>query len=356
MAGAEPGAGPAHSPIERRSRRLRLSRGGAAGALPSLARLRFFAERIRDAASSRAEVPLLIEVADTVLRGSIDLLVERGREPPLIVDYKTDRVDGEETAELRGPLRDPAGDLRARRRRGARSRGGRARLRLPRAPRRSRSSPAGDRARSRPGEQRLESRDRPRQVQADQGRLRRRPKLASFVASSSSFSSFSPSPTASSSARAVGDQVAALAAELERLAQAGLARVEPVDDLLQPLHRHLVALGFLAHSGLLDLGADAAIGEAQFDALGGDRVGGAAHRLAASRPRPARSRARACARARGRAARPRPGAGPPGAAPFRRRRRGGGPARGRPSPGGAGSRAARRCRVRRRRGSRASSG
>jgi ATP-dependent helicase/nuclease subunit A len=54
----------------------------------------FFAERVRGA-KSRAEVPLLIEVADTVLRGSIDLLVERDGAPPLIVDYKTDRVDGE---------------------------------------------------------------------------------------------------------------------------------------------------------------------------------------------------------------------------------------------------------------------
>jgi ATP-dependent exoDNAse (exonuclease V) beta subunit len=60
----------------------------------------FFAERIRDAERSRAEVPLLIEVGDTVLRGSIDLLVEQDGGPPLIVDYKTDRVDGAETAEL----------------------------------------------------------------------------------------------------------------------------------------------------------------------------------------------------------------------------------------------------------------
>jgi len=59
----------------------------------------FFAERVRDA-KSRAEVPLLIEVADTVLRGSIDLLVERDGEPPLIVDYKTDRVDGAQPQEL----------------------------------------------------------------------------------------------------------------------------------------------------------------------------------------------------------------------------------------------------------------
>jgi ATP-dependent exoDNAse (exonuclease V) beta subunit len=60
----------------------------------------FFAERIRGASSSRAEVPLLIEVADTVLRGSIDLLVEEDGAPPLIVDYKTDRVDGSGPAEL----------------------------------------------------------------------------------------------------------------------------------------------------------------------------------------------------------------------------------------------------------------
>jgi ATP-dependent exoDNAse (exonuclease V) beta subunit len=61
---------------------------------------RFFAERVRGAASSRAEVPLLIEVAGTVLRGSIDLLVEEDGAPPLIVDYKTDRVDGTPLAEL----------------------------------------------------------------------------------------------------------------------------------------------------------------------------------------------------------------------------------------------------------------
>jgi ATP-dependent helicase/nuclease subunit A len=62
----------------------------------------FFAERVRDAELCRAEVPLLVEVAGTVLRGSIDLLVEQGGSPPLIVDYKTDRVDGREPAELAG--------------------------------------------------------------------------------------------------------------------------------------------------------------------------------------------------------------------------------------------------------------
>jgi ATP-dependent exoDNAse (exonuclease V) beta subunit len=60
----------------------------------------FFRERIKNAEKTRAEVPLLIEVADTVLRGSIDLLVERDGEPPLIVDYKTDRVDDTDVATL----------------------------------------------------------------------------------------------------------------------------------------------------------------------------------------------------------------------------------------------------------------
>ncbi len=60
----------------------------------------FFAERVRGAERSRAEVPLLVEVAGTVLRGSIDLLVEEGGSPPLIVDYKTDGVDGHGPTEL----------------------------------------------------------------------------------------------------------------------------------------------------------------------------------------------------------------------------------------------------------------
>jgi ATP-dependent helicase/nuclease subunit A len=59
-----------------------------------------FTEQIRDAASTRAEVPLLIEVDGTVLRGSIDLLVEEPGKPPLIVDYKTDRVDGADPSDL----------------------------------------------------------------------------------------------------------------------------------------------------------------------------------------------------------------------------------------------------------------
>src|SRR5260221_8317718 len=48
----------------------------------------------------------------------------------------------------------------------------------------------------------------------------------------------------------VGDGLAALAAELERFAQAGLAGVEPIDDLLQPLDRGLIGLRLLAHPSL----------------------------------------------------------------------------------------------------------
>jgi ATP-dependent helicase/nuclease subunit A len=56
-----------------------------------------FAERVRPA-RSRAEVPILMRLASTVLRGSIDLLVDTPG-APLIVDYKTDRLDGASPAE-----------------------------------------------------------------------------------------------------------------------------------------------------------------------------------------------------------------------------------------------------------------
>jgi ATP-dependent helicase/nuclease subunit A len=60
-------------------------------------------ERVRQGeATVRAEVPLLLEVAGTVLRGSIDLLVEHDGAPPLIVDYKTDRLDGIPPADRAG--------------------------------------------------------------------------------------------------------------------------------------------------------------------------------------------------------------------------------------------------------------
>ncbi|HET8815730.1 MAG TPA: UvrD-helicase domain-containing protein [Solirubrobacterales bacterium] len=57
------------------------------------------AEISAEATRTRAEVPLLLGVGGTVLRGSIDLLVEREGRPPLVVDYKTDRLDGADPAE-----------------------------------------------------------------------------------------------------------------------------------------------------------------------------------------------------------------------------------------------------------------
>jgi ATP-dependent exoDNAse (exonuclease V) beta subunit len=43
-------------------------------------------------AGVQAEVPILLGIGGTVLRGSIDLLVVRPGAPPLVVDYKTDRL------------------------------------------------------------------------------------------------------------------------------------------------------------------------------------------------------------------------------------------------------------------------
>jgi len=52
-----------------------------------------FEERIAPGlARTRVEVPLLMQLAGRVIRGSIDLLVEQEGRPPLIVDYKTDRL------------------------------------------------------------------------------------------------------------------------------------------------------------------------------------------------------------------------------------------------------------------------
>ena len=53
----------------------------------------------RDGSRVRAEVPILLGVGGTVLRGSIDLLVERGGATPLVVDYKTDRLGDEAPAQ-----------------------------------------------------------------------------------------------------------------------------------------------------------------------------------------------------------------------------------------------------------------
>ena len=53
-----------------------------------------FAERVGEsAARAKAEVPILLNLAGSILRGSIDLLVEDG-DTPLVVDYKTDRLGG----------------------------------------------------------------------------------------------------------------------------------------------------------------------------------------------------------------------------------------------------------------------
>jgi ATP-dependent helicase/nuclease subunit A len=52
-----------------------------------------------EARRMRAEVPLLLGVGGTVLRGSIDLLVERDGAPPLVIDYKTDQLGGTDPAE-----------------------------------------------------------------------------------------------------------------------------------------------------------------------------------------------------------------------------------------------------------------
>jgi ATP-dependent helicase/nuclease subunit A len=52
-----------------------------------------------EASRTRAEVPLLLGVGGTVLRGSIDLLVEREGSPPLVLDYKTDRLAGADPTE-----------------------------------------------------------------------------------------------------------------------------------------------------------------------------------------------------------------------------------------------------------------
>lgn len=49
-------------------------------------------ERAR-AADSRAEVPLLLNFRDVTIRGSADLILKG--DPPLILDYKTNRLDGE---------------------------------------------------------------------------------------------------------------------------------------------------------------------------------------------------------------------------------------------------------------------
>ncbi len=59
----------------------------------------FFSKWVRDAERSRAEVPFLLALPDTVMRGSIDLLIETAGRPPLVIDYKTDRLGAVTPAE-----------------------------------------------------------------------------------------------------------------------------------------------------------------------------------------------------------------------------------------------------------------
>jgi ATP-dependent helicase/nuclease subunit A len=58
-------------------------------------------EEIGDARVS-AEVPFILSVRGTMVRGSIDLLVERPDGSALVVDYKTDRLEGRDPGEVAG--------------------------------------------------------------------------------------------------------------------------------------------------------------------------------------------------------------------------------------------------------------
>jgi ATP-dependent helicase/nuclease subunit A len=52
------------------------------------------AELARPPLRLRAEVPLLVEIGGSVVRGKVDLLAESPQGPPTVVDFKTDRLDG----------------------------------------------------------------------------------------------------------------------------------------------------------------------------------------------------------------------------------------------------------------------
>jgi RecB family exonuclease len=56
-------------------------------------------EEIGDARVS-AEVPFVISIGGTLIRGSIDLLVERPDGSVLVVDYKTDRLESRDPADV----------------------------------------------------------------------------------------------------------------------------------------------------------------------------------------------------------------------------------------------------------------
>jgi ATP-dependent helicase/nuclease subunit A len=50
----------------------------------------------------RAELPLLLELGGAVIRGSIDLMAEPASGPPIVIDYKTDRLRGKSPSERAG--------------------------------------------------------------------------------------------------------------------------------------------------------------------------------------------------------------------------------------------------------------
>ena len=132
----EPPARAARAPRGRRGARRRGRSDELRATISGWLGSELLAERIRaGAAEVRAEVPLLLEVDGSVLRGSIDLLAERDGEPPLVVDYKTDRLGGSTPAEHAAgyEIQRSIYALAVAESRGGR--GGRGRLRLPRAPR-----------------------------------------------------------------------------------------------------------------------------------------------------------------------------------------------------------------------------
>jgi ATP-dependent helicase/nuclease subunit A len=94
---------PSHDLAERHATAAGLEAGSAATLLAPLRAWlgsALLAQRVRaPEASVRAEVPLLLSVGGTVMRGSIDLLVERDGNPPLVIDYKTDRLGDSSPAE-----------------------------------------------------------------------------------------------------------------------------------------------------------------------------------------------------------------------------------------------------------------
>ncbi|HVQ57570.1 MAG TPA: UvrD-helicase domain-containing protein [Solirubrobacterales bacterium] len=55
-------------------------------------------QQLATATRTRAEVPILLAAGGTILRGSIDLLIERPDAPPLVIDYKTDRLNNSDPA------------------------------------------------------------------------------------------------------------------------------------------------------------------------------------------------------------------------------------------------------------------